>query len=199
MSEYLSKEEIRKWRSSLERITLEEYAARLGKIIQSEKHDDSLVDNVMMRTLNSMSVEDYVPVTEKIQTIAIRSFQKEKEVVEKKQVKTAVRKEETAKKQVVKEKVEEKNTKESAKVANSIKVVADDNDDFSFKKALTAREQLVFEHFLANRNTIVYAKDLAVILELPRDYVYKYIKNLRSKLNEDVLKNADNGGYMLQV
>ena len=84
MSEYLSKEEIRKWRSSLERITLEEYAARLGKIIQSEKHDDSLVDNVMMRTLNSMSVEDYVPVTEKIQTIAIRSFQKEKEVVEKK-------------------------------------------------------------------------------------------------------------------
>ena len=46
MSEYLSKEEIRKWRSSLERITLEEYAARLGKIIQSEKHDDSLVDNV---------------------------------------------------------------------------------------------------------------------------------------------------------
>ena len=199
MSEYLSKEEIRKWRSSLERITLEEYAARLGKIIQSEKHDDSLVDNVMMRTLNSMSVEDYVPVTEKIQTIAIRSFQKEKEVVEKKQVKTAVRKEETAKKQVVKEKVEEKNTKESAKVANSIKVVADDYDDFSFKKALTAREQLVFEHFLANRNTIVYAKDLAVILELPRDYVYKYIKNLRSKLNEDVLKNADNGGYMLQV
>ena len=199
MSEYLSKEEIRKWRSSLERITLEEYAARLGKIIQSEKHDDSLVDNVMMRTLNSMSVEDYVPLTEKIQTIAIRSFQKEKEVVEKKQVKTAVRKEETAKKQVVKEKVEEKNTKESAKVANSVKVVADDNDDFSFKKALTAREQLVFEHFLANRNTIVYAKDLAVILELPRDYVYKYIKNLRSKLNEDVLKNADNGGYMLQV
>ena len=199
MSEYLSKEEIRKWRSSLERITLEEYAARLGKIIQSEKHDDSLVDNVMMRTLNSMSVEDYVPVTEKIQTIAIRSFQKEKEVVEKKQVKTAVRKEETAKKQVVKEKVEEKNTKESAKVANSIKVVADDNDDFSFKKALTAREQLVFEHFLANRNTIVYAKDLAVILELPRDYVYKYIKNLRSKLNEDILQNADNGGYLLKV
>ena len=37
MSEYLSKEEIRKWRSSLERITLEEYAARLGKVIQEEK------------------------------------------------------------------------------------------------------------------------------------------------------------------
>ena len=66
MSEYLSKEEIRKWRSSLERITLEEYAARLGKIIQEEKHDESLVDNVMLRTLTSMTTEKYAPKTEKI-------------------------------------------------------------------------------------------------------------------------------------
>ena len=69
----------------------------------------------------------------------------------------------------------------------------------TFKKALTNREQLVFDHFLENKNTIVYARDLAKILELPRDYVYKYIKNLRSKLNEDVLQNADNGGYLLKV
>ena len=33
MSEYLSKEEIKQWRSSLEKITLEEFAARLGKKI----------------------------------------------------------------------------------------------------------------------------------------------------------------------
>ena len=79
MSEYLSKEEIRKWRSSLERITLEEYAARLGKVIQEEKHDDSLVDSVMIRSLNSMSVDKYAPKTEKIQTLAIKSFNKEKE------------------------------------------------------------------------------------------------------------------------
>ena len=103
MSEYLSKEEIRKWRSSLERITLEEYAARLGKVIQSEKHDDSLVDNVMMRTLNSMSVEEYVPATEKIQTIAIKSFKKEKEITEKKHNKEAAAKEENVKKQPSKE------------------------------------------------------------------------------------------------
>ena len=31
MSEYLSKEEIKQWRSSLEKITLEEFAKRLGK------------------------------------------------------------------------------------------------------------------------------------------------------------------------
>ena len=193
MSEYLSKEEIRKWRSSLERITLEEYAARLGKIIQEEKHDESLVDNVMLRTLSSMSTEKYAPKTEKIQTFAIKSFNKEKEIKEKKEVKPVAKKQEVVKKVVA---VETK--KETPKVVET-KPVQDEVADFSFKKALTAREQLVFDHFLSNKNTIVYAKDLAKILELPRDYVYKYIKNLRSKLNEDILQNADNGGYLLKV
>ena len=193
MSEYLSKEEIRKWRSSLERITLEEYAARLGKIIQEEKHDESLVDNVMLRTLTSMSTEKYAPKTEKIQTLAIKSFNKEKEIQEKKETKTVAKKQEIAKKvPVAEKKVEVKKVKE-------VKETKEEAVEYSFKKALTAREQLVFDHFLSNRNTIVYAKDLAKILELPRDYVYKYIKNLRSKLNEDVLQNADNGGYLLKV
>ena len=192
MSEYLSKEEIRAWRSSLERITLEEYAARLGKVIQEEKHDDSLVDSVMFRSLSTMSVEKYAPKTEKIQALAIKSFNKEKEIVEKKEVKTPVKKVETEKKSVVTEK-----KKEVAKERTIKESVSDIN--FSFKKALTAREQLVFDHFLENKNTIVYARDLAKILELPRDYVYKYIKNLRSKLNEDILQNADNGGYLLKV
>ena len=194
MSEYLSKEEIRKWRSSLERITLEEYAARLGKIIQEEKHDESLVDNVMLRTLSSMSTEKYTPKTEKIQTFAIKSFNKEKEIQEKKEVKPIAKKQEVAKKVIAVE-----TTKKEAPKATEVKTVQDVSADFSFKKALTAREQLVFDHFLSNKNTIVYAKDLAKILELPRDYVYKYIKNLRSKLNEDILQNADNGGYLLKV
>ena len=192
MSEYLSKEEIRAWRSSLERITLEEYAARLGKVIQEEKHDDSLVDSVMLRSLSTMSVEKYSPKTEKIQTLAIKSFSKEKEITAKKEVKAPAKKVEVEKKPVApakkKEVVKEKAIKEA---------VADIS--FSFKKSLTAREQLVFDHFLENKNTIVYAKDLAKILELPRDYVYKYIKNLRSKLNEDFLQNDDNGGYLFKV
>ena len=194
MSEYLSKEEIRKWRSSLERITLEEYAARLGKVIQEEKHDDSLVDSVMFRSLSSMSTEKYAPKTEKIQTFAIKSFNKEKEIQEKKEVKPIAKKQEIAKK-VVPVETKKKETPKTIEV----KPVQDETNNFSFKKALTAREQLVFDHFLSNKNTIVYAKDLAKILELPRDYVYKYIKNLRSKLNEDILQNADNGGYLLKV
>ena len=196
MPEYLSKEEIRKWRSSLERITLEEYAARLGKVIQEEKHDDSLVDSVMFRSLSSMSVEKYAPKTEKIQTLAIKSFNKEKEIQEKKEVKPAVKNSETSKKSV---NILETKKKKTPKLQEVKKINNEDDINFSFKKALTAREQLVFDHFLANKNTIVYAKDLAKILELPRDYVYKYIKNLRSKLNEDILQNADNGGYLLKV
>ena len=167
MSEYLSKEEIRKWRSSLERITLEEYAARLGKVIQEEKHDDSLVDSVMFRSLTSMSVDKYTPKTEKIQTLAIKSFNREKEIVDKKEVKPVAKKVETEKK------VAPVSSKKKEIVKEATVKEATDNIDFSFKKALTSREQLVFDHFLENKNTIVYARDLAKILDLPRDYVYK--------------------------
>lgn len=241
MPDFLSKEEIRKWRSSLERITLEEYAARLGKVIQEERHDDSLVDSVILKSLNSMTSEKYMPGTEKIRTLSLKSFSKEKEIKEKKEtpVKKEI-KEETAIKEVkqttevkvsVKEKtavISEKSTnikqKEAAKTkeiketVNALKETkpavkrekvekpvakvseeAVSDGSYSFQKPLTAREQLVFDHFIENKNTIVYAADLAKILDLPRDYVYKYIKNLRSKLNEDILQNAENGGYLLKV
>ena len=38
MPNYLTKEEIRQWRSSLEKITLEEFAARLGKSVEEKSH-----------------------------------------------------------------------------------------------------------------------------------------------------------------
>ena len=69
----------------------------------------------------------------------------------------------------------------------------------TFKKPLTQREQAVLEHFIKNKNQIVFAKDLASVLELPTDYVYKYIKNLRTKINEDILQNATKGGYRLNA
>ena len=68
-----------------------------------------------------------------------------------------------------------------------------------FNKVLTDREQKVFDHLLKNKNRIVYAKDLAVLLSLPRDYVYKYIKNLRAKIEGGNLENADKGGFMLSI
>ena len=51
MSEYLSKEEIKQWRSSLEKITLEEYAARLGKKLEQDKPTNDLVDIVLKHYL----------------------------------------------------------------------------------------------------------------------------------------------------
>lgn len=191
MSEYLTKEEIRRWRSSLERITLEEYAAKLGKVIQEEKHDDSLVDSVMFSSLNSAPSGSYAPKAEKIQSLALKSFAKEKEIKSLTEVKPAVPSAKAAESSNQKKKEAHKPKKSSR--------IEEEALNFSFKKPLTEREQLVFDHFLSCRNVIVYAKDLAEILDLPRDYVYKYIKNLRSKLNEDILQNADNGGYVLKV
>lgn len=193
MPEYLSKEEIRKWRSSLERITLEEYAARLGKVIQGEKQTNDIVDKVMTRSLNNFEPETYNTHAEKIQTIAMKSFEREKELHNSKQTQKKVQPQKniTIQKELSKKDIEIKITE----TKNETK----DNFKYSFKKNLTSREQVIFDYFLENKNSIVYAKDLAKLLDLPRDYVYKYIKNLRTKINEDVLYNADNGGYVLKA
>ena len=47
MSQYLSKEEIKQWRSSLEKITLEEYARKLGKVLEEDKKTSDIIDIVM--------------------------------------------------------------------------------------------------------------------------------------------------------
>ena len=193
MSEYLTKEEIRQWRSSLERITLEEYAARLGKKLEEEKETEDIGDIVMQHGSNEDFMSSYnPPVLEKIITIGSKAFAKEKEI-------TAVKKAASvsSKANSVKEtKTKEKSPKIKVKVE---KPVEDENINISFKKNLTEREQTVFEYFVSHKNCVVYAKELAEILGLPRDYVYKYIKNLRAKINEEALYNAENGGFVLKV
>ena len=166
MSEYLSKEEIKQWRSSLEKITLEEFAKRLGKTLKEEKQTRDIVDLVLKseKSSSAMSVEREQRPKENILKVAKKSVE------------------------IQDEKMKE-DKKES--VFSSLKL--------TFKKPLTQREQAVLEHFMQNKNQVVYAKDLATILELPTDYVYKYIKNLRAKINEDVLQNATKGGYKLNV
>ena len=88
------------------------------------------------------------------------------------------------KKETVLDKVEE-----VATIKNDVQIV--------LKKSLTDREQMVFEYFLNNVGKTVFAKDLATLLDLPRDYVYKYIKNLRNKIEGDKLKNVPSGGFVL--
>lgn len=191
MPEYLSKEEVKHWRSSLEKITLEEYAARLGKVIEEEKHTKDLVDIVMQNQPIMTRVDSLTQTKgEKIASIAQRTFDREKEIAPSVARNIAEKKQALPKAEKTIDKAE-KVEKAPTSLREEVRLV--------FSKALTDREQLVFEYFLNNKNKIVYAKDLAGLLDLPRDYVYKYIKNLRAKIEGDKLQNADNGGYVLSV
>lgn len=195
MPKYLSKEEIKQWRSSLEKITLEEYAARLGKTIEEEKQTNDIIDIVLKGQPVMSKIDNFTQTRgEKLTSIAERAFSREKEIS---QSSFSVPK--------IDKKVQENKPKKEAVVAEkSVAKVKEPTEDsikeevrLVFNKALTDREQTVFDYFAKNKNKIVYAKDLAKLLDLPRDYVYKYIKNLRSKIEGDSLQNSDNGGYVL--
>lgn len=202
MAEYLSKEEIKQWRSSLEKITLEEYAARLGKVVADARPTNDLVDIVMSGNNTSTEALNNKR-TEKLSNIAERAFERERQLshtpfsfkapaTENKPVKEhkSVKQENFVKNEVV-EKIMQRQQQEKQEdtLREEVNIV--------LKKNLTDREQVVFDYFLNHRNTTVYAKDLAALLGLPRDYIYKYIKNLRSKIEGDKLKNADRGGFVL--
>lgn len=217
MPEYLSKEEIKQWRSSLEKITLEEYAARLGKVIEEEKQTNDLIDIVLKGQPITTGIDSFTQTRgEKLNAIAERAFAREKEITNspfssssptsissmsindkkisgekaKKNEKPIVKAEKAVAPEA-KKSIEKVSIEKSSSLRDDVRLI--------FNKALTDREQLVFDYFASNKNQIVYAKDLAKLLDLPRDYVYKYIKNLRTKIEGDKLQNADNGGYILTV
>lgn len=224
MSEYLSKEEIKQWRSSLEKITLEEFAARLGKKVEEKKETNDLIDIVLHgRPVISEESTWSSSKVERLSAIADRAYEKEKEIyispfsaqnlkmdseiTPKKEVvkKETSKEEKQTVKKATKAKTSSKKAEKTVSVAkeiiNEVKTGDELRDDVRivFKKALTDREQKVFDYFAAHKNKIVYAKDLATLLDLPRDYVYKYIKNLRAKIDGEALKNADKGGFVLTV
>lgn len=224
MPDYLTKEEIKQWRGSLEKITLEEFAKRLGKVINDEKETNDMVDMVYKNHTSEVRyVSNDAPVAaknnfkaERISSLAQQSFEREKELSleiaekniikklnqNKAETKSAVKQTKTAAKAEVKPaaktKAEKKPQIKEVKPAIKASIVKEEVQ-VTFKKNLTPREQAVFEHFINNKNQIVYAKELAQVLDLPRDYVYKYIKNLRAKMNENVIQNADNGGFVLEL
>jgi len=222
MSEYLSKEEIKQWRSSLEKITLEEFAARLGKKVEEKKETNDLIDIVLHGKPVISEEPEWNTKVERLSAIADRAYEKEKELYISPFSAQNLKLEETKpskkseKKEHVKKETEPKTsakkteikTKKSTKSVQTAKAAIEntktgdtlrDEVRVVFKKALTDREQKVFDYFAANRNKIVYAKDLANLLDLPRDYVYKYIKNLRAKIEGETLKNAEKGGFILTI
>ena len=204
MAEYLSKEEIKQWRSSLEKITLEEFAARLGKVVADARPTNDLVDIVMSGS-NTSTESLNNKRTEKLSNIAERAFERERQLshtpfsfkapaTENKPVSEhkSVKQEKVERNEVV-EKIMQRQQQE--KQEDSLR----EEVNIVLKKNLTDREQTVFDYLVERRNTIVYAKDIATLLDLPRDYVYKYIKNLRAKIEGDKLVNAEKGGFILQV
>ena len=77
MPNYLTKEEIRQWRSSLEKITLEEFAARLGKTVEETKSTNDVVDIVMSRGTSSNSNNR---INDSFSAIAERAFKRERQI-----------------------------------------------------------------------------------------------------------------------
>ena len=77
MSQYLSKEEIKQWRSSLEKITLEEFAARLGKSVEESKSTNDVVDIVMSKGTSSNTNSS---VSDSFSAIAERAFKRERQI-----------------------------------------------------------------------------------------------------------------------
>lgn len=204
MPNYLTKEEIRQWRSSLEKITLEEFAARLGKTVEESKPTNDVVDIVMSRGTSSNTNNN---LSDGFSAIAERAFKRERQIshtpfsinkndMKVKEIETSSAKEDSLREMVGK--ALGKKDKDETLLAKVEAYSAKSQDvNIVLKKSLTDREQLVFEYFLNNVGKTVFAKDLADLLELPRDYVYKYIKNLRAKIEGDKLKNVPSGGFML--
>ena len=163
MSQYLSKEEIKQWRSSLEKITLEEYARRLGKVLEEDKQTSDIIDMVMQNEKRLYSSRENRDTKQQIIKLTKKSIDIQKQAMS------------------------------NEDYLNKIK------SKLVCKKALTEREDMVLAYFAKNEGKIVYAKELAAILDLPNDYIYKYIKNLRTKISQEILQNADKGGYIFKI
>ncbi len=187
MSEYLSKEEIKQWRSSLEKITLEEFAARLGKKVEEKKETNDLIDIVLHGKPVVSDENDWSSSkVERLSAIADRAYEKEKELYispfsaqnlkiedsksEVKVTKTEAQEKNTPIKKAPKAKLAPKKAEKTLATAKEIIKNQKSGDSLRddvrivFKKALTDREQKVFDYFAANKNKIVYAKDLATFL-----------------------------------
>ncbi len=206
MPNYLTKEEIKQWRSSLEKITLEEFAARLGKEVEEKKPTNDLVDIIMTKGTSSTTDTN---ISDGFSRIAERAFERERQIshtpfsisrnqmIEKSNNAFKRGTDKKNSKEVPLQVRTVKNVKNNSVIENVEELALKKDVQIKLKKSLTDREQLVFDYLMNNIGKTVYAKDLASLLDLPRDYVYKYIKNLRAKIEGDKLKNVPSGGFVL--
>lgn len=202
MPNYLTKEEIRQWRSSLEKITLEEFAARLGKTVEESKPTNDVIDIVMSKGTSSNTNSN---MKDGFSAIAQRAFERERQIshtpfsIRKNGLQVILNESKMPSKQAAaKNKADKITEQKSETLLKKVEEAASgQGGQIILKKSLTDREQLLFDYLLNNAGKTVPAKDLAKLLDLPRDYVYKYIKNLRAKIDGDLIKNVPSGGFVL--
>ena len=160
MPNYLTKEEIRQWRGSLEKITLEEFAARLGKEVEESKPTNDVVDIVMSKGTSSNTSSN---INDGFSKIAERAFERERQISHtpfsigrKKDKPDAV----PAKKQPVKNEFIPK-TAEKKVIEEKVEEISTEKKDIqiTLKRALTDREQMVFDYLINNVGKTVFAKD----------------------------------------
>ena len=85
MSQYLTKEEIKQWRSSLEKITLEEYARRLGKVLEEEKQTSDIIDIVMQNEKRLFTSRENLTPQKQILKVASKAQKLQDEIMNKSQ------------------------------------------------------------------------------------------------------------------
>ena len=178
MPNYLTKEEIRQWRSSLEKITLEEFAARLGKTVEENKSTNDVVDIVMSKGTSSNSSNN---VSDSFSAIAERAFKRERQIshtpfsISKNDIYSeSAEKGENMSRSVnsgVIKNIVDRTISKSNNSLNTDMSVLDKVEEYSsksdvsivLKKSHTDREQMVFDFYLNNIGKPVYAKDLEEI------------------------------------
>mgnify|MGYP001810914368 CR=1 FL=1 len=154
-------------------------------LIKTDNHDK-------MDKTNKTDKIEKIDKTNKIEKIDKIEKPEKVEKVEK-PAKVEKTKKTEAKKEQPKEKVE------SEVIQKPVEAISASGEiTITLKKSLTDREQAVLDYLKQNRGETVFAKDLADLLNLKRDYIYKYIKNLRAKIVEDILHNSGQGGFTLK-
>lgn len=207
MSAILSFEEMKLWRASTEKLTLEEFARKLGKSVEAKKETHDLYDIVKnkkdepveikpkeIRSKETIKPKEAIKIDHK-KPVLVQEIKQEIKHELKQDVKEEIKQPEIKVEISVEPEIQPEVKAEEAKFPETKATTT----ELTFKKKLSEREETVLNYLIQNKDRIVLIKELADLLSLPRDYVYKYIKNLRNKIEQDVLVNADNGGYILNM
>lgn len=92
--------------------------------------------------------------------------------------------------------------KENCRLKNGVIPDRNDNKNYSTKeetqpiKDLSDRENKLLNLFNNKIGQVIKANEIANELCVPKDYIYKYIRNIRKKIGKNTIINAVTGGFI---